>query len=198
MSPRTFVTRAAAILALATFGLAACESKTVVGNNETPLTISVSPSSVTLNVGGTAQIVALVTGGPTGTAHTATWSSSNANVASVDANGVVTAKAAGSTSIIATATADATVKAAAAVTVNAVQHVDTVPPSVSIKSITENDGDAVDLQDVEGSINVVLNVDVPTGNAVSAVNWLVDGQTVCSQNFTKASAGQAQVEAATA
>lgn len=194
MSPRTFVTRAAAVLALATIGLAACESKTIVGNNN-PLTISVSPTAVTLTtVGATAQIVALVTGGPDGTAHTVTWSSSNTAVATVDANGVVTAKAQGTTSIIATATADATVKAAAAVTVTIGGGV-VAPPTVSISSITKLDNSTADAGNIFETINVTLNVDVPTGNQISSVNWILDAATFCTQTFTQSSSADASVEA---
>jgi hypothetical protein len=78
--------------------------------------ITLTPTSATLQVGQTAQFSATVTG----LANKAvTWSSSDNAKATVDANGKVTAVAAGTASIIA-ATSDPSVKASAIVTVTAV------------------------------------------------------------------------------
>jgi hypothetical protein len=196
------VTRGAALLAIASFGLAACESKTVVTPSEFPITVTVTPASVTLTaVNQTAQFVALVSGGPAGTAGTVTWTSSNTAVATVDANGVVTAKANGSTSIIAQATADANKKAAGVVTVAipaTTPPVNPAAPTISIQSITDNFGNNVDITNTFGQINVALNVDVPTGNTINSVNVQIDGTTVCSQTFTQGTQAGAGVEAANA
>lgn len=199
MSPRTFVARSAAILSLAALGLAACESKTVVQPQTFPLTIAVSPASVTLTTAGQkAQFVAVVSGGTTDQAKTYTWASSNTAVATVDANGVVTAVANGVASITATSTADANVKAAGLVTVQLSSGPAVVPPTISIQEVTNNAGQNVPLDNVSGQINVALNVDVPPGNNVSKVEVLVDGNTACSQSFTQGTSAQVGVEAATA
>lgn len=62
-------------------------------------TISVSPTAPTLMIGETKQLTA--TTGPSGS--TVTWKTSNSNIATVSSSGLVTAKAAGTTTITATA-----------------------------------------------------------------------------------------------
>ena len=81
--------------------------------------VSIAPTSLDLYKGNTADLVAKVL--PlTASNRTVTWSSSNASVATVDANGHVEAKTAGSATITATANGDATKTATCAVTVTAV------------------------------------------------------------------------------
>jgi acid phosphatase type 7 len=63
--------------------------------------ISVAPSSATVAAGTTVQLTA--TASPPGSATTFTWSSTNVNVATASSNGLVTAVAAGSATINATA-----------------------------------------------------------------------------------------------
>lgn len=65
-----------------------------------PVIISLTPTSATLPVGGTVQLSASTT--PSG--RTVTWTSSKPAVATVDANGVVTAKSGGTAIITASAT----------------------------------------------------------------------------------------------
>ena len=67
-------------------------------------TVEVSPSSASLSVGDSQQLMATTknAGGVTLTGRTITWSSSNSSVASVNSSGNVTAAAAGSTTITAT------------------------------------------------------------------------------------------------
>ncbi len=77
---------------------------TVTVTNPTVLvtSVTVSPSSATLNVGNTKQLTATIA--PSNATNKAvTWSSSNTSVATVSSSGLVTAKAAGTATITATA-----------------------------------------------------------------------------------------------
>ncbi len=78
-------------------------------NDSTPrvtnVTVALSSSTVRLNKTTTASYSVDVVGG---LAKTATWSSSNTSVATIDANGNISPKALGKTNIIATSTADTT------------------------------------------------------------------------------------------
>jgi len=205
MSPRTFVTRGATLFVLATLGLAACKSETVVPPPPPDVVVTVSPSTATLTKAGTSvQYVALVQGVGTNGNTAVTWKSSDATIASVAASGntaTVTAVKSGTATIIATSVQDPTRSGAATVVVNIPTDTTHPPaqPSVSIQSITDNSGKTVDNGNIQGLINVALNVDVPVGNVISSVNWLVDGKTVCSQTFTQGkSAGSVTVQAADA
>ena len=64
--------------------------------------ITLQPTDLTLNIGQTHTLVATIT--PEGTEAQITWQSSQAEVATVDANGVVTAISVGTTTIIASGT----------------------------------------------------------------------------------------------
>lgn len=83
-------------IAVAALTFAACNTQTTTGEVES---VSLDKTSVQLEVGGTATLVATVT--PTG-AGEVSWNSSNPAVASVD-NGVVTGVAEGNAIIVATA-----------------------------------------------------------------------------------------------
>ena len=76
------------------------------------VSITVSPSSLPLNLGATAQLQAVVTGDP-GIAQGVMWSTSSSAIATVSANGLVTGISAGAATITATALADPTKKATA-------------------------------------------------------------------------------------
>ena len=77
-------------------------SSGVKGNNPTitPTSVSVSPSSVTLEVGETQQLTATVSPS-NATNKSVTWSSNNTDVATVSSNGTITAKAGGTVTITA-------------------------------------------------------------------------------------------------
>src|SRR6185437_4139551 len=104
-------------------------------------------------------------------ARTVTWSSGDATIASVDQNGVVTGVKGGTTSIIATSTADASIKGAASVTVGA-----SVPPTVTIASINHTVAGTgsvpVDQSNVQGQIDVLVNLDAGT-QKVSSVSLIM-------------------------
>lgn len=76
--------------------------------------ITLSPQALALNAGDTATVTAALT--PEGSTDTVTWSVADPSVATVDANGVVTGVAAGSTTL--TARANDTVSASVSITVS--------------------------------------------------------------------------------
>jgi uncharacterized protein YjdB len=128
--------------------------------NASPVTsVSVNPTSLTLVPGGSGQLVATVTLSPTAPTTTntgVTWSTSDATVATVDANGRVTALAgaAGRTAVItATAVANTALKASAAITVG---------PASSLVSGLSASPSAVTLQ-TGGTQQITSNVTLAAG-----------------------------------
>ena len=103
----------------------ACEPKVPAGpgvvtitENTRVLGVTVTPASATMDAGDRMTFAATVTAQAGVTDRTVTWTSSNPAIASVDANGVVTAgTTAGTATIRATSKADTAISAAAAVTV---------------------------------------------------------------------------------
>lgn len=135
-----------AVGALAT--LAACGDDVSVTQPNNPLTISGAPVTA-IQVGAKVQLQA---------SEAASWASSNATVASVDASGLVTANAAGTASITATATADANKKASVTITVTA----------PAVRSVTVSPSSAVLIPG--GTQAFVANVDADAGVA-RTVTW---------------------------
>ncbi len=195
MSSRTYVMKGLAIAALSAIALAACESKSNLVIPPESIQVTVTPAALTLPVGGTGSFVATVTGGDQTTARTVTWSSSNSSVATVDANGNVTAVASGQASIIATSTADPNAKAAGSVTVTGTGGEGT--PTITISSITNLAGQPVDVTNTKDQINVALNVSIPQGVTVSSAQVLLDGTQVCSQAFSSSTSAEASQDVLT-
>jgi uncharacterized protein YjdB len=84
-----------------------------------PISVTVSPTSATINAGATQQLTATVM--PTNTPNkTVSWSSSNTSVATVNQSGLVTGVAAGTATIVVT-TQDGGKSAASTITVNSSQ-----------------------------------------------------------------------------
>ena len=180
-------------LGVAVLGMTACESKDeiVIPTPENPIAVSLVPDALTLEVGETGQLVAVVSGGPAGTDRTVTFTSSNDNVATVDGSGVVTAVGAGVTTITARSTADTNAADASAVTVTP-EGTDAPPPTISIQSITTGSlNTPVNINNVFGQIDVTLNLDAAPGSSISSIETLIDGDVVCSQDFTSAEAALA-------
>lgn len=84
-------------------------------NYSDPTAVDISPKTNNLEVGATRNLTAAVS--PATAKQTVTWSSSDTKVATVDANGKVTAVAAGTATITATSTEKSTVKGTASVNV---------------------------------------------------------------------------------
>lgn len=180
----------ALVLSASVFG-AACEDKDdPITPVETPvITLNIAPDPVpALNVGQKVQLVAIVSGTAT---QTATWSSSNTAVATVNATtGEVTAVAAGVAVITAVSTVDATARDAVTIQVNAV-----IPPAdpgtikISINTINQNGTNTpVNPGNVAGTIDVIANVDIPSGVTASAVRVMVVNSAgvateMCRQTF---------------
>lgn len=87
---------------------------TVTDASPTVSSISLDPTAATIQIGKTQQLTATVT--PAGTSAV-NWSSSNAEVATVDQNGLVTGLKAGTATITATATEDSNITATAIISV---------------------------------------------------------------------------------
>ena len=127
---------------------------TVQVNEVIEVEISLTPESLDLLEGESASLQAEVTGSDeTGVS----FSSSNQNVATVDADGVVTGVEPGSALITATAAADESKSATAAITVSQ-DPLNNV--SLSIGSVTQG-GQPVDENNVSGTIHVTLNAEIP-------------------------------------
>lgn len=143
----------ASIVALG--GLAACGDDVTVAPPTTGTgTVVVSPNPATVAVNGTVNMVADLGGAAVG--QTVTWSSSNTAIATVDANGVVTGKAAGSVAIQAKTSGNFSGSSSLTVTAASTSQ----QALVSIASITQGSLQApVQLNNVAGQIDVTLNVD---------------------------------------
>lgn len=143
--------------------------------------VTVSPTAVTMNPGGTQGFVANVDADP-GVARTVTWTSSNTAVVTVTAAGVATAVAPGAATITATSTANTSVSGAASITVRT-----PTAPRVSIQKVTVagNLNAPVNLAATAGQIDVTIDVD-PGDFIAQRVELLVDGVVVGSQSFTAA------------
>ena len=155
-------------------GLAACGDDVSVTEPPPPaLTISGAPVTA-ISIGSKVQLSA---------SEAATWTTSDAAVASVDGTGLVTAVAGGVASITATATADVNRKATVTITVTALANA-----TVSVSNITQAGvpgNPTVNVNNVAGSIDVNLNVE-PGDQVVSRVEVLIDGVVACTQNLSGA------------
>jgi hypothetical protein len=183
-------------LAAAT-GLTACGDK--ITNNPTPVdstihSVTVSPPSLTLKVGDVSPLSASVSAGPGAKDKTVKWTSGNAAVATVDANGVVTAKGGGNTTVTATSNADPSVSGAAAISVG-----QTAPASVTISTINQGvnncgatAGLPANLTNACGQLDVTLNVD-PGSGTLAGVDLIMNctGNGNSGQDTVVASQGSA-------
>ncbi|WP_144461777.1 Ig-like domain-containing protein [Siminovitchia fortis] len=84
-------------------------------NYSDPTAVDISPKTNNLEAGATRNLTAAVT--PSTAKQTVTWSSSDPGIATVDANGKITAVAAGTATITATSTEKSAVKGTATVNV---------------------------------------------------------------------------------
>ncbi|MFA7032904.1 MAG: endonuclease, partial [Bacilli bacterium] len=128
-----------------------------------PNTITVTPSSSSIAVGGAATLGVSV---DTGSSNV-TWSSSNNSIATVS-NGVVTGVATGNATITATSTVDTSVKGTATVTVKSLSSLN-VSGTPNITSYTAGQS-----FDSTGLIVTATYSDSSTANVTSSVVWSPD------------------------
>ena len=176
------VVRSSLVGLLTLAGLTACGDKVTVPPTQTTPpdqvvhSVTVTPSSVSLKVGDKVTLAASVDAGAGVTNRGVTWSTSSATVATVDANGTVTAVAGGTATIIAKSAADPTVSGAAVVQVAA-----TVPAAVTVGQINQTVcvvGGActsipANLSNVAGQLDVTLNVD-PGTQTITGVDLIMN------------------------
>ncbi len=115
--------------------------------------VTITPPSVVLNVGLRITLVATVTTGPAQLNRRVRWATGNPVVATVDTSGVLTSRTAGTTVVTATALADSSVKASAAVIVSTNGF-----GTLTILAINQN-GKSADLSNVAGQLDVVVGAD---------------------------------------
>jgi len=149
---------AAGVVAL---GLAACGDNVTVQPPPPPsgggvTSVTVTPANITIGVGQTEQL-ALNVVADSGVAKTVNWTTGNAAVATVSATGVVTGVGLGSTSIIATSTANSSISGAVQVTVS----------NAATFSITPN---TLSLAPGQSS-NVVATAVLQAGQTASPIVW---------------------------
>lgn len=183
MQTRTFGLRglALAVAGVLTLGLTACDDTDVVPTVNAPQ-ISISPSgTVELAPGESFQVVASTSN----FSGTVAYSSSNTNVATVSAAGVVTAVNPGIASIVATASNSAGTSQAA-VTVRVTAR--TTPPQtdssrVAIIGVVDNNNNPVPANNVQGQANVRVDY---TRGAATRLQVLVNNTVACEQTFGSA------------
>jgi uncharacterized protein YjdB len=108
-----------------------CEVSTII----TPTSITISPSSLTLDVGSSAQLTKTVL--PTNTTDKSIiWSSNNANIATINSSGLVTAQSAGQTTITVTSMVTQYVIGSITVTVNAIPTTTPTPTMTPTPTVT--------------------------------------------------------------
>jgi hypothetical protein len=136
--------------------------------------ITLNYTSYPLTVSGTVPLVATILPAEV-TTKTVTWTSSAPATATVDDNGLVTAKASGTATITATSKADSTKTATCVITV--LKAGDT-GLAIGFGGFTESDVDLTKsaLNDLSKSGGGSITVSVP--NTVTLVEWRVDGEGV--------------------
>ena len=130
----------------------------------TVTSVTVSPKTHTFTAAGTLQMSATVAI-TNGAAQTVTWHSSNANVATISASGLVTAALNGTTTITATSTADTTKHDTATITVN----IAGAPAAPAVTSVTVSPKTAT-LTELNATVTIVASVVASNGTA-QTVEW---------------------------
>lgn len=131
--------------------LAACSGGDDGGTAPTPVTVSVAPSTLALEVDERARLTATVSGAP---GATVSWTSSNGGVARVDATGEVTGVAAGTAVVTASVQGTPGATASAAVTV-------TEPPLAITLDGFSRDGQPIAADALSGVVTARVTLDAP-------------------------------------
>ena len=145
--------------------------------------ITLTPPSATINAGSTIQLAVSVVADAS-TAKTVTYTSSAPAVASVSATGLVTGLTAGTASIIATSTADASKAAASVITV--VGTVVTAGNTVAISTVNQGNAPAL-LGNVAGQLDVTLFVTGPAAKLDLIMNCDAAGNFATANDVVVAS-----------
>jgi len=169
------VVRSTLVGLLTIAGLTACGDKVTIPPAQTTPpdqvvhSVTVSPPSATIAVGGKIILAASVDAGSGVTDRTVTWTSSDATVATVGTDGTVTGIKSGTVTVTAASHFAPDVKGAAVVTVGGPA---TGPVTVLISSINQTNaqGQSVpaNLANAFGQLDVILNVDAG-GQALKSV-----------------------------
>lgn len=149
--------------------------------------IALNESSLTLTLPQTTQLVAIITP-EDATNQAITWTSSNTSVATVDANGFITTKAVGTTTIKATTTDGSNLSASCQVTV----------VRQSVTSITLNESNLV--MHIGDSFQLIANVQ-PENATNPALSWSTGNSSIASVDnnglVTAIAGGTTYIRAAT-
>ena len=165
------VVRSSLVLGVFAFaGLTACGDKITNNGNggadSVVHSVTVSPASVpNMKIGDKVTLAASVDAGAGVTDRTVQWSSSNVAVVTVDQQGVVTAVAGGTASVVAKATANPAVQGAAVITVGA-----NVAATITIANVNQTtcsflgncNSVPANIAAIMGQIDVTMNVDPGT------------------------------------
>ena len=124
-----------------------------------PTSISVNPATLSIAVGNTSPLT--VTSSPAGTSNSVTWATSNANVAIVNSNGIVSGLAVGSATITATSTVNTQLTSTCQLSVTVAQAETSVSYSFTGKNWTATPANWISGKDGLGFLN--NGVQVTTG-----------------------------------
>jgi hypothetical protein len=156
-----------------------------------PATIQIQPNPVpALAANAPFTLVAITTNAPAGS--TVTFTSSNPNITVTQA-GVVTCTTAGAgqSGTITATISGTTPPVSAAVAISCTGGGSIGTPTISISRITNTLGQDVNPGNVAGVVNVITNVDIPTGVAASAMRVTVNGTEVCRTSFASGTGADA-------
>ena len=160
---------------------------TTEGVSQTVSSVTVSPASAAVLVGETQQFEATVTA-TGGAAEAVTWSSSNEEVATVDADGLVTALTVGTATISATSDFNPEIAGSANLQVGAVQVVTSVVITPATSSVAPG-----------AQVQLTASVE-PVDSAPQAVTWTSSDETVATVDedglVTAVAGGTATISAA--
>jgi hypothetical protein len=180
-------------------GVAACGDDVQVVEPTPPpppaLSVTLTPSNVTLDIGETVNLTAGITGGAAG--ETASWTCASSGAAITVANSAsgcsVTAVAAGNATVSVTVTkGDQTSSAGAAVTVRPEEVI--TEAQISIAGVNQG-GIPAQINNISGQLDVVINV-TANDETPQRVDLLVDDVVVASQVMSTAAPAQTDEEAA--